>query len=132
MTRRMSDLGVLIVDDSDNARKLMTTVLKEIGVRKIHAVVDGAAALKFLERGGDLIELIICDWQMPGMTGLELLTRIHAAYPTVPFVMVTGKRDLDSVVAAKERGVSGYIVKPYSPKQVKDKIEAIFSMASAT
>ena len=72
-----------------------------------------------------MIDLIICDWRMPRMSGLELLIEVRDEYPDMPFMMVTGNSDMESVSAAARHDVSAYIRKPYSPQQFKEKLMAV-------
>ena len=74
---------------------------------------------------------VICDWNMPGMSGMELFKQVHAREPKLPFLMLTGRADLDSVVAAKKAGVHGYIVKPISPAELKTKISFLLTNGGA-
>ncbi len=72
-----------------------------------------------------MIDLIICDWEMPNMTGIELLQQVRMVYPDMPFIMVTGNADPDSVKAAARYRVSGYIKKPYAPQQIADNLTTL-------
>lgn len=121
----MKDLRVLVVDDTSHARELTLLFLTRLGVHQVHAAADGREAQEFLEFSGDRIDLIICDWHMPGMTGLELLQKVRAIDPDMPFIMVTGNTDVDAVKAAGELSVSAYISKPYSPRQFEEKLMAV-------
>ena len=80
---------------------------------------NGQVALKFLDDAPEFVDLIVCDWRMPRMTGLEFLQQVRSVYPNMPFMMVTGKSDMSSVKTARESGVNAYIVKPYSPQQLE-------------
>lgn len=86
---------------------------------------DGREAQTFLEAGGELINLIICDWSMPRMSGLDLLKQVRMTMPEMPFLMVTARGTIDSVMAAKKSGVSGYVVKPFSPAELEQKVVAL-------
>ncbi|MDP6475693.1 MAG: response regulator [Alphaproteobacteria bacterium] len=109
----MTDLKVLLVEDNKSALALMKMVLKGIRINQIYTAQDGRAALDFLEEAPELVDFIVCDWQMPRMSGLELLQEVRTVYPDMPFMMVTGKADMDSVNAAKEFAVDAYLTKPY-------------------
>ncbi len=118
MTIPLPDLRVLIVEDNAQAAKLLKKVLGGLGIHQAFCSEDGREAQKFLDAADDMIDLIICDWEMPNMTGIELLQQVRMAYPKMPFIMVTGNPDADSVKAAARYRVSGYIKKPYSPQQI--------------
>lgn len=122
MPKNVQDLTILLVDDNPNARKLMTRVLSEMGVHVIVQAENAIQGFKAFQTSAGTIDLIICDWQMPVVSGLDFLKRMKALHPEVPFIMVTGKGDIDSVKDAGAHGVTGYIVKPYSPMQVQEKL----------
>ena len=122
MAMVLTDLKVLVVEDDKNARKLMKMVLAGIGINRIFMADDGREALNFLGEAPELVDLIVCDWQMPRMTGLEFLRQVRIVYPNMPFMMVTGKADVSSVKAARELGVNAYLSKPYSPQQLEQNL----------
>lgn len=125
MAIKLKDLRVLIVDDMPEAIKLLKMVLGAAGVTQVFSAKDGRAAQEFLDSADDMIDLIICDWEMPRMTGLELLQQVRTVYPDMPFMMVTGNTEIDAVKAAKGFGVNAYLGKPFSPQQIKEKIEQL-------
>lgn len=122
---KISKLRVLVVEDNEQARRLMSTILKEIGVAQVFTANDGKQAQDFLDSAHELVNVIVCDWRMPRMTGLELLQQVRTAYPDMPFMMVTANRDPESVVAARQFGVNAYIGKPYSPAEIENKLTAM-------
>ncbi len=77
-------------------------------------------------------DLIICDWNMPGVSGVEVCKQVRAERPDLPFLLVTGRSDPDSVVVAKETGVSAYITKPFSPQELNVKIAAVVERQNRT
>ncbi len=125
MAKELNDMSILIVDDTSEARKLMKLVLSGLGVHQIFTANDGRMAQDLLGAAEGMIDLVICDWRMPRMTGLELLQQIRSVYPDMPFIMVTGNADLESIKAARQFDVSAYIKKPYSPQQVEKKLIAL-------
>ena len=125
MTIRLQDLNVLIVEDNPQAAKLLKKVLGGLGIHQAVCSADGREAQQFLDAANDMVDLIICDWEMPNMTGIELLQQVRMAYPKMPFIMVTGNADADSVKAAARYRVSGYIKKPYSPQQIADSLTTL-------
>ncbi len=125
MTIPLHDLKVLIVEDNPQASKLLKKVLGGLGIHQAFRSADGREAQKFLDAADDMIDLIICDWEMPNMTGIELLQQVRMVYPDMPFIMVTGNADPDSVKAAARYRVSGYIKKPYAPQQIADSLTTL-------
>jgi CheY-like chemotaxis protein len=118
-------LSVLVVDDDEIMRMVICRMLRRLHVGGV-AEADGAEeALDRIARTPDAFDLVICDWNMPGMTGMDLFTRVQAIAPGLPFLMVTGRADTDSMDAAKAAGVPGYIVKPTSTQELKAKITSL-------
>lgn len=125
------NLKILIVDDQDEARAILRSLLTGFGVVHIFEATDGDEAFRFMKSGFNFISLVICDWNMPGLNGVELLREIRSLDPTMPFLMVTGRGDMDSVIEAKTSGVGGYIRKPFSPAQLEAKLRVIMQKALA-
>jgi two-component system, chemotaxis family, chemotaxis protein CheY len=121
------DKRILIVDDDEMTRTLIRRVLTRMKISNLHEATGGEQALQHLAAAPAAIDLIICDWNMPGMSGIELFDRVHALQPNLPFLMLTGRADATSVVAAKKAGVPDYIVKPVSPQELKNKISFLFA-----
>jgi two-component system chemotaxis response regulator CheY len=121
----LQELKVMIVDDNSLAINLASAVLRSIGVQQIVEAKDGFAAQEILSDDSASIDLIFCDHQMPGMTGLELLESIRRGRSTLPFVMVTGTDDPAFVEAAEQLGISGFIQKPYAPQKLKETLVAL-------
>jgi two-component system chemotaxis response regulator CheY len=119
------DIEVLIVDDLTNMRRLMKNILKTIGFKSIHEAADGNAALDLIEE--KRIGLIISDWNMPGMSGLEFLKRVREMekYKETPFLMVTAEATRENIIEAITSGASNYIVKPVQADVVEAKIRAV-------
>src|SRR5215469_12338825 len=120
-----AQISILLVDDEPFAQKLASTALKQIGVKNVVVAKGGHEALKILAEPHQKFDLIISDWNMPEMTGLNLLKKVRETWPDMPFVMLTGKTTGDFVLAAKENGVNGYIAKPFAPAQLTAKIAAV-------
>ena len=83
---------------------------------------DGQAALELLDEIEGNVDLIICDWIMPRLSGLEFLQQVRAKYPDVPFMMATANTNVESVVAAKQYGANAFIAKPYSARKLGEKL----------
>jgi DNA-binding NtrC family response regulator len=118
----LEGVSVLVVDDDEAMRTLVCRMLKRMNVSHIYEAEGGQQALEQLSGPAGKVEIVICDWNMPGMSGLELFKQVHPQKPELPFLILTGRADLDSVVVAKKAGVQGYIVKPISPQELKTKI----------
>jgi two-component system chemotaxis response regulator CheY len=118
-------IKVLVVDDFATMRKVIRNLLKQIGYENIVEAEDGVVALKLLK--SQKIDLVISDWNMPNMTGLELLKAVRADedLKQTPFLMVTAEALQDNVVAAVKAGVSNYIVKPFTAETLNEKISKI-------
>ena len=119
-------MKVLVVDDFATMRRILRGVLKEIGFTKIVEADDGSTALAVLKK--DKVGLIVSDWNMPEVTGLELLKAVRGdeSMKNVPFLMVTAEGQKDSVVQAVQAGVNNYVVKPFTADTIKEKLEQIF------
>jgi two-component system chemotaxis response regulator CheY len=120
------DMKVLVVDDLETMRRNLKNILRQIGFTKITEADDGSTALAALKK--DKVDLIISDWNMPKVTGLELLKAVRSDESTkdTPFLMVAGDVQKENVVQALQAGVSNLIVKPFSPEAIKLKLEQIF------
>ena len=121
----LSKLNVLVVDDNDQALAVMQKILKKLGVENIYSASDGKSALEFLTKGENSVNTILCDWQMPEMNGLDLLKEIRHRIPGMHFIMVTGKRDIESVQLAVRSEVDSFLCKPFTPQQLQEKLKTI-------
>ncbi len=128
MAIKLDDLSVLLVDDNKQALEILKMVLSGLGIHHIFTAKDGKAAQDFLGQTGQKVDFIICDWEMPRMTGLELLLQVRKVRPDMPFMMVTGHAEAEFVKAAKEFGVNAYISKPFTPRQIEEKVGLLASM----
>ena len=118
-------IKILVVDDFATMRKVIRNLLKQVGYENIVEAEDGVTALRVLK--SQKIDLVISDWNMPNMTGLELLKAVRAdeELKATPFLMVTAEALQDNVIAAVKAGVSNYIVKPFTAEVLNDKIKKI-------
>ncbi|MFA6020221.1 MAG: response regulator [Rhodospirillales bacterium] len=117
-------LRVLIVDDNEYILNLVKMVITDLGVADSFFARDAIEAMKVLESSAN-VNFVICDWNMPGLTGLEFLRKLRSDGNKIPFVMLTARADEGSVVQAKEIGVDAYLVKPFAPIQLEKKLRAI-------
>ena len=122
-----TSLKILVVDDFATMRRIVKGVLKQLGFSDIVEAEDGKLALEELKK--DSFGLIVCDWNMPNMTGMELLqvVRGDADLKGIPFVMVTAEGQKENVVEAVKAGVSNYIIKPFTPETFGEKLEKVFN-----
>lgn len=131
MKKALNDLCVLVVDDQSDSRALLRTILSEIGVNQIYEAQDGKTGMQFIDSSFDDVDLVMCDWNMPNMTGIDLLRQIRSTGSQMPFMMITGRSDQGSVVEAKSLGVNVYVRKPYSPTQIEAKLRAVVQRMEA-
>jgi two-component system chemotaxis response regulator CheY len=119
------NMSVLIVDDYKTMLRIVRNLLKQLGFENVDEAVDGSSALQKMRQ--KKYGLVISDWNMEPMTGLQLLKecRADAKLKDTPFIMVTAESKTENVVAAKEAGVNNYIVKPFNAATLKGKIEAV-------
>jgi len=125
-------LTVLLVEDDGFALKLAQSVLRNLGVGHVILARDGAEAIRVLDSKATRADLIISDWNMPNVSGLDLLRHVRKTWHNMPFIMLTGRATEDFVLSAKENGVNGYVVKPFSPDQLSRKIQSVFNMKPGT
>ncbi len=123
----LGDLKVLIVEDQTEARMMTRQMMAEMGVTQIFEASDGKEALSFVDSAYDFIDMIVCDWNMPEMSGVEFLRQLRTVDSDMPFLMITGRGDKESVIEAKGSGVSGYIRKPFSPVQLEAKLRVLYT-----
>lgn len=120
------NMPILIVDDYKTMLRIIKNLLKQLGMENVDEATDGTMAYSMVQE--KKYGLIISDWNMEPMSGYEFLKKVRAdeATKTLPFIMITAESKTDNVVAAKQAGVSNYIVKPFNAGTLKQKIEASF------
>lgn len=120
------DMKILIVDDFSTMRRIIKNLLRDLGFTNTSEADDGQTALPMLQNGN--FDFLVTDWNMPGMTGIELLKVVRAddRLKDLPVLMVTAEAKRDQIVAAAQAGINGYIVKPFTAAVLKEKIEKIF------
>jgi len=119
-------MKILVVDDFSTMRRIVKTVLKQLGFENIEEAEDGAQAFAKLQNNG--FGFMVSDWNMPNMDGLDLLKKVRAdaALKDLPILMVTAEAEKDKVITAIQAGVNNYIVKPFTAEVFKEKMDAIF------
>jgi two-component system, chemotaxis family, chemotaxis protein CheY len=120
------NMKVMIVDDFATMRRILRNILKQIGFKNIIEAEDGKHALKELKK--EKVDLIMCDWNMPEMPGIELLKNVRSddELKKIPFVMVTAEAQKDNILEAVKSGVSNYVVKPFTAETITEKLNKIF------
>ena len=120
------DMPILVVDDFNTMRRIVKTCLKQMGLENITEAEDGVQALAKLQ--GAEFKLIISDWNMPNMMGIDLLKAVRAdeKLKKIPFLMVTAEAQKENIIEAAKAGVSNYIIKPFTADSLQQKLEAIF------
>ena len=126
------DMNILIVDDFSTMRGIIKNLLRDLGFKNTHEADDGNTALPMLQNGN--IDFLVTDWNVPGMTGIELLKVLRAdeKLADLPVLMVTAESNREQIIEAAQAGVNGYIVKPFTAVTLKEKIEKIFEHVDAT
>ena len=119
-------MKILIVDDFSTMRRIIKNLLRDLGFSNADEADDGNSALPMLQTGK--YDFLVTDWNMPGMTGIELLQHVRSDdnLKSLPVLMVTAEAKRDQIVAAAQAGVNGYVVKPFTAAVLKEKIEKIF------
>ena len=122
-------MSVLIVDDYKTMLRIIRNLLKQIGFNNVDEALDGGEALTKLRAGK--FGLVISDWNMEPMTGLQLLREVRAdvRLKSTPFIMVTAESKVENILMAKQAGVSNYIVKPFNAETLQGKIEKVLGHA---
>ncbi|XPV77203.1 MAG: chemotaxis response regulator CheY [Desulfovibrio sp.] len=120
-------MRVLVVDDFATMRKIVKNILRQLGLENVVEADDGTTAWEILNK--DSIDFIVSDWNMPQMTGIELLRKVRSSeeYADIPFLMVTAEAQQENIIEAVQAKVSNYIVKPFTPDTMREKIDRIFS-----
>lgn len=120
-------MKVLVVDDFSTMRRIVKNILRQLGFENIIEADDGESAVRKLE--SERVDFIVSDWNMPKMSGLELLkwVRSHDEFKDMPFLMVTAEAQKENVLEAVKAKVSNYIVKPFTAETLSEKIEKIFN-----
>ncbi|CAI2798594.1 chemotaxis response regulator CheY [Pseudomonas reactans] len=119
-------MKILIVDDFSTMRRIIKNLLRDLGFTNTVEADDGITAIPILNSGS--IDFLVTDWNMPGMTGIDLLRHVRAdeKLRSLPVLMVTAEAKREQIIEAAQAGVNGYVVKPFTALALKEKIEKIF------
>lgn len=122
-------MKILVVDDFSTMRRIIKNLLRDLGFNNTSEADDGLTALPMLKTGK--FDLLVTDWNMPGMQGIDLLKAVRADadedLKKIPVLMVTAEQKKEQIVEAAQAGVNGYIVKPFTALILKEKLEKIFA-----
>ncbi len=120
------NIRILIVDDFSTMRRIVKNLLNDLGFHNTTEADDGTSAMVELGRGS--FDLVITDWNMPGMPGIDLLKAIRgdATLAKVPVLMVTAEAKREQIIEAAQAGVNGYVIKPFTAATLGDKLAKVF------
>ena len=126
------NMKILIVDDFSTMRRIIKNLLRDLGFTNTAEADDGTSALPMLQSGS--FDFLVTDWNMPGMTGIDLLRSIRAdeKLKTLPVLMVTAEAKREQIIEAAQNGVNGYIIKPFTAQTLEEKLGKIFERLAAT
>ena len=126
-----TNLKFLVVDDFSTMRRIVKNLLQELGYNDITEADDGNTALPLLKGGS--FDILITDWNMPGMPGLELLKAVRAdeRLAKLPVLMLTAEAKREQIVEAAQAGVSGYVIKPFTAVTLKEKLDKMLAARAA-
>lgn len=125
------NIKILVVDDFSTMRRIIKNLLRDLGFNNTSEADDGTTALPMLQSGS--FDMVVTDWNMPGMPGIDLLRAIRAdaKLTHIPVLMVTAEQKKENIIEAAQAGVNGYIVKPFTAATLKEKLDKIFERMEA-
>jgi two-component system, chemotaxis family, chemotaxis protein CheY len=118
----LASLNVLVIDDDKDMRTLLRRTLVRKQVMRVVEAASGEEGWELLWSPETKINFVLCDWNMPGLSGIDLLQKVKSAKPTLPLLMLTGRADVASIKTALHKGIDGYLVKPVRPQELISKI----------
>jgi len=126
------NMRILVVDDFSTMRRIVKNLLTDLGFTNMAEAEDGHSALAALRASS--FDFVITDWNMPGMSGIELLKAIRAdeRLKTLPVMMVTAEAKREQIIEAAQNGVNGYIIKPFTAQTLQEKLDKVFERLAAT
>tara|TARA_Y100000588_G_scaffold297975_1_gene318825 strand:- start:45 stop:476 length:432 start_codon:yes stop_codon:yes gene_type:complete len=120
---------ILVVEDDDTMRDFIVRILDSVGFSNLTTALDGIEAWRKFEQG-EQFELVICDWIMPGMDGLEVLKNVRDSRAAIPFILVTVRDSEDAIKRAADRGVTAFLSKPFEPDQLVTEVLTVLADSS--
>ncbi|HBN21723.1 MAG TPA: two-component system response regulator [Holosporales bacterium] len=119
------DMSILVVDDFNTMRRIVRSLLKQLGFNNVDEAVDGDDALSKISTKD--YALVLSDWNMEPKSGIELLREVRQSdkYKSMPFILITAESKVENIVEAKKAGVNQYIVKPFNAKTLKEKLSTV-------
>lgn len=125
------NMKILIVDDFSTMRRIIKNLLRDLGFTNTYEADDGTTALPMLKNGS--FDFLITDWNMPGMSGIDLLSYVRAddRIKHLPVLIVTAEAKREQIIKAAQAGVNGYVIKPFTAQVLKEKIEKIFERVNS-
>jgi two-component system, chemotaxis family, chemotaxis protein CheY len=121
----LSKLRVMLVEDDPTIAQLLQAMVQTMGVEVVFAAKDGLEALRFLGEHDGAVNAVVCDWNMPHMSGIELLRQVRSVDANMQFLMVTGNATADHVLEARRCHVSAFITKPFYAETIREKLEFV-------
>ncbi|MBF0560421.1 MAG: response regulator [Alphaproteobacteria bacterium] len=122
MARTIAEISVMVIDDNRQAIRLISMMLDDMGVGKVSTANDAKTGWEAITTARPPFDVVVCDWNMPEMTGIELLKKLRSAGNNIPFIMITGRDTIESTITAANAGVSFYMPKPFGPDKLEQKI----------
>tara|TARA_B100000315_G_scaffold168434_1_gene156942 strand:- start:3307 stop:3711 length:405 start_codon:yes stop_codon:yes gene_type:complete len=120
-----ANVRVLIIDDDQSMITLIATILQSMGFEKIERTLNADKALMMFQEDARIVDIVICDWNMPGKSGLEFLKELREIRPDIPFMMLTSNSSIENVRAAADAGVSQYLTKPFTADELQKRVKAM-------
>ncbi|MFP6736798.1 MAG: response regulator [Rhodospirillales bacterium] len=123
--KRFAKMGALVVNHESRIVAIVTTILQSLGMTHIKRALDGDKALALFAEDPYFVHFVVCDWSMPGMTGIQLIEKIRAVNATIPIWILSGEASIDNVKAALAAGVSQFLAKPFTSADMQKRVRAM-------
>jgi len=122
------NLSVMLVEDDYHSRDILSVFLGELGISEVYQMTNGKEALSFFQDNEAWFGIVLCDWNMPEMSGAAFYRELRKLKPLQPFIMISGRCDEDSILFAKDNGISAYLLKPVELEELAKKIHKVVAM----
>ena len=123
--KRFAKMGARVVNHESGIVAIVTTILQSMGMTHIERALDGDKALALFAEDPYFVHFVVCDWSMPGMTGIQLIEKIRAVNATIPILILAGEASIDNVKAALAAGVSQFLAKPFTSADMQKRVRAM-------